>query len=73
MVSIIACTRTALKFGFRFRANPVLGVWASDAFDLPIVGYQLELLWDRSLFGATIRMRRPSSAEFPQELAAISG
>jgi hypothetical protein len=33
-----------LKSGFRFRTNHVLGVWASDASDLPIVGYPLELL-----------------------------
>jgi hypothetical protein len=51
----------------------VLGVWASDASDLPIVRYSMELLRDRSPFGATIRMRRSFSAEFPQALAPISG
>jgi hypothetical protein len=50
----------------------MLGVWASDVSDLPIVGYPLELLRDRSLFGATIRMRRLSSVDFPQSLALIS-
>jgi hypothetical protein len=38
---------------------------ASDVSDLPIVGYPLELLRDRSPFGATIRMRRLSFADFP--------
>jgi hypothetical protein len=51
----------------------VLGVWASDTSDLPIVGYSLNLLRDRSPFGATIRMRQLSSADFPQALASISG
>jgi hypothetical protein len=37
------------------------------------VGYPLELLLDRSPFGATIKMRRLSSADFPQALAPISG
>jgi hypothetical protein len=64
MVSMIAWIQTALKPGFRFRTNPALGVWASDVSDLPIVGYPLELLQDRSLFGATIRMRQVSFAEF---------
>jgi hypothetical protein len=73
MVSMIAWTRTALKFGFRFQTNPVLGVWASDVSDLLIVGYPLELLRDRSLFGATIRMRQLSSAYLSQALAPISG
>jgi hypothetical protein len=63
----------ALKSGFRFRTNLALGVWASDVSDLPIVGYLLELLRDRSLFGATIRMRRMSSMEFSYALAPISG
>jgi hypothetical protein len=62
-----------LKSGFRFRANPALGVSVSDVPDLPIVGYPLELLRDQSPFGATIRMRRLSSADFPQALAPISG
>jgi hypothetical protein len=62
-----------LKSEFRFRTNPALGVWALDITDLPIIGYPLELLWDRSPFKATIRMRRLSSTEFPQALAPISG
>jgi hypothetical protein len=51
----------------------VLGVWASNVSDLPIVGYPLGLLCGRSPFGATIRMRRLSSVDFPQALAPISG
>jgi hypothetical protein len=62
----------ALKSGFRFRANPTLEIWASDVSDLPIVRYPLKLLWDRSPFGVTIRMRWLSSADFPQALAPIS-
>jgi hypothetical protein len=73
MVSMITWTQTALKSGVRFQTNPALGVWASDVYDLPIVGYPVEMLWDRSPFGATIRMRRLSSAGFPQALAPISG
>jgi hypothetical protein len=65
MVFMIGCTRTALKSRFRFRTNPTLGVWASNTSDLPVVGYSLELLQDRSLFRATIRIRQLSSAEFP--------
>jgi hypothetical protein len=38
-----------------------------------MVGYPLEMLWDRFPFGATIRMRRLASADFPQALALISG
>jgi hypothetical protein len=70
---MITWTRTSLKSGFRFRPNPTLGVWAPDVSDLPIVGYPLELLRDRSPFGATIRMSRMSSADFPQALAPILG
>jgi hypothetical protein len=54
MVSIIAWTQTALKSGFTFRAKPPLGVWASDASDLLMVGYLLEVLLDRSPFRATM-------------------
>jgi hypothetical protein len=61
------------KSGFRFRSNPVLGVWASDVSDLLVVGYPMELLQDRSPFGATIRMRQLSYVNFPQALAPISG
>jgi hypothetical protein len=70
---MITWTRTTLKSRFRFRTSPALGVWAPDVSDLPIVGYPLELLQDRSPFGATIRMRRLSFADFPQVLALISG
>jgi hypothetical protein len=72
MVSMITCTRMTLKSEFRFQTNPALGVWASVASDLPIVGYPLELLRARSPSGVTIRMRRPSSVEFRQALAPIS-
>jgi hypothetical protein len=37
------------------------------------IGYPLELLQDRSSFGATIRMRQLSSTNFPHALAPISG
>jgi hypothetical protein len=57
MVSIIAWTRTTLKSGYKFQTKPPLGVRASDASDLSMVGYLLELLCDQSPFGATIRMR----------------
>jgi hypothetical protein len=50
-----------------------LGVPASDASDLLMVGYLLELWRDGSPFGATVKMRRPSLAEFPQALISISG
>jgi hypothetical protein len=43
MVSMIACTRTTLKSGFKFRISHVLGVRASEASDLLMVGYPLEL------------------------------
>jgi hypothetical protein len=57
MVFMIAWTRTALKFGFRFRTKPPLGVRASDTSDLPMVGYLVEVLFDRSPFGATMQIR----------------
>jgi hypothetical protein len=62
-----------LKSKFRFQTNPVLGVRAPDVSNLPIVGYPLELLQDRSPFGATIRMIRLSSMDFPHALAPILG
>jgi hypothetical protein len=40
-----------LKFRFKFQIMPALGVRASDASDLPMVGYLLELLCDGSPFG----------------------
>jgi hypothetical protein len=46
MVFIIAWTRMTLKSGFKFRTKPLLDVWASDASDLLMVGYLLELLCD---------------------------
>jgi hypothetical protein len=62
-----------LKSRFRFQTKTALGVRASDASDLPMVVYLLELLCDRSPFGATIRMRQPPSAGSPQALVPISG
>jgi hypothetical protein len=44
MVSMTACTCTTLKSGFKFRISPVLGVRASEASDLPMLGYPLELV-----------------------------
>jgi hypothetical protein len=69
----IVWSHTALKSGFRLRINPALGVRASNASDLLIVQYLLELLCDRSPFGATIKIRRPSPAEFPHVMIPISG
>jgi hypothetical protein len=73
MVSMIDCTRTTLKYGFKFRISHVLGVQASDASDLPMVGYPLELWRGWSSFGATIQMRRLVLAELSQVLTPISG
>jgi hypothetical protein len=70
---MIIWTRMALKSGFRFQTNLTLWVWAPDVSDLPIVGYPLELWWDRSPFGATIRMKRLSSADSPHVLVSILG
>jgi hypothetical protein len=53
-----------LMSGFKFQIIPSLGVQASDASDLPMVGYLLELLCDDALAGATMMIRRPSSVEF---------
>jgi hypothetical protein len=73
MVSIIAWTRTTLKSKFRFWIKPPLSVQTSDASDLPMVGYLLELLCDQSPFGATMQIRRPPSVGSAQALAPISG
>jgi hypothetical protein len=43
-----------MKYGFRFWISPTLGVRASDASDLLMVGYLLELLCDVSSLGATM-------------------
>jgi hypothetical protein len=66
-------SHTALKSGFRFRTIQSLDVRASDASDLLMVGYLLELFYDGAPIGATRMMRRPSSAEFQQALPSISG
>jgi hypothetical protein len=55
-----------LKSRFRFRANVSLGVRASNASDLPMIGYLLELFCKGALAGATMMMRRLSSTEFQQ-------
>jgi hypothetical protein len=57
MVFMVAWTQTALKSEFRFRMKPPLGVRASDASDLSMVGYLLEVLFDQSPFGATMQIR----------------
>jgi hypothetical protein len=57
MVSIITWTQTTLKSGFKFRTKPSLGVQVSDASDLPMVGYLLEVLFDRSPLEATMQIR----------------
>jgi hypothetical protein len=46
-----------LKSLFKFRTNLSLGVRASDASDLPMVGYLLELLCEGAPVGATMMMR----------------
>jgi hypothetical protein len=51
--SMIVWNCMTLKSGFRFQIIPALGVWASDTSNLPMAGYLLELVCDRSLFGAT--------------------
>jgi hypothetical protein len=53
-----------LKSGFRFQIIPSLGVWVSDASDLLMVGYLLELLCEGAPVGAIMMIRRPSSVEF---------
>jgi hypothetical protein len=72
MVSIIAWTRTTLKSGFKFWIKPPLGVQASDASNLLMVGYLLEVLFNRSPFRATMQIRRPPSTGSLQALALIS-
>jgi hypothetical protein len=73
MVSIIAWTRTILKSRFKFWTKPLLGVRVPDASDLPMVEYLLELLCDRSSFGATMQIRRFLFVGSPQALAPNSG
>jgi hypothetical protein len=50
-----------------------LDIQASDASDLLMVGYLLELLCDGAPAEATMMIRRPSSVEFQQVLPSISG
>jgi hypothetical protein len=54
----------ALKSGFKFRTNLLLGVRASLASDLSMMGYLLELFYEGGPVGATMMMRQPSSVEF---------
>jgi hypothetical protein len=54
---IIIWSHTALKFGFRFQIIPSLGVRASDASDLLMVGSRLELLCEGPLGEATMMIR----------------
>jgi hypothetical protein len=61
----------ALKSVFRFWIIPSLDVRASDASDLLMMGYQLELLCEGSPAGATMMIRRPFSVESPQVLPQI--
>jgi hypothetical protein len=55
--SMMVWSRTALKSGFKFWANLSLRVQASDASDLPMVEYLLELLCEGAPVGATIMIR----------------
>jgi hypothetical protein len=50
-----------------------LDIRASDASDLLMVGYQLELLCEGPPAGAIMTIRRPSLAESLQVLPPISG
>jgi hypothetical protein len=54
---IIVWSRMVLMSEFRFRILLTLGVHASDASDLIIVEYLLELLCDGSLVEATVMIR----------------
>jgi hypothetical protein len=62
-----------LKSGFRFWIIPSLDVQASNASDLPMVGCLLDLLCEGAPTGATMMIRRSSSAEFEHVLPPISG
>jgi hypothetical protein len=55
--SIIVWSRMVLMSEFIFRIILTLGVHASDASDLIIVGYLLELLCDGSPVEATMMIR----------------
>jgi hypothetical protein len=65
---MIVWSQMVLKSRFRFRIIPSLDVWAMDAFDLLIVGYLLELLYDGASVRATMMIWRPLSVEFQQVL-----
>jgi hypothetical protein len=62
-----------LKSEFRFWIIPSLVIRASDAFDLPMMEYRLELFCDGAPVGATMMIRRPSSVEFQQMIPLILG
>jgi hypothetical protein len=55
--SMMVWSRTTLKSGFRLQVNLLLGVRASDASDLPMIGYLLELFCKGAPVGATMMMR----------------
>jgi hypothetical protein len=55
--SMMVWSRMALKPGFRFWANLSLSVQASDAFDLSMVGYLLEMFCEGAPIGANMMMR----------------
>jgi hypothetical protein len=63
----------ALKSGFKFRIIPSSDVRASDASDLPMVGYLLELCCEGPLAGASMIMSRPSSVGSSQVLPQSQG
>jgi hypothetical protein len=60
-----------LKSGFRFRGNLSLCVRTTDASELPMVGYLLELFCEGTPAEATMMMRQPSSVEFQHVLPPI--
>jgi hypothetical protein len=51
-----------LKFWFKSRTNLLSGIWASDASDLLMVGFLLELFLEGAR--ATMLIRRPSTIGF---------
>jgi hypothetical protein len=62
-----------MKSRFIFWIIPSLDVRALDASDLPMMGYQLELLCEGPPARATMMIRWPSLVESPHVLPPISG
>jgi hypothetical protein len=62
---MIVWSQMALKSKFRFWIILSLGVRASNASELPMIGYLLELFYEESPAGATIMMRRPPFGGVP--------